>query len=81
MKAQVFITLKEEVLDPQGSAIVGSLKSLGFDEVVDARVGKMIELTLPCHPERSVTERRIQSMCDKLLANSVIENYRIELIS
>lgn len=81
MNAKVFITLKEEVLDPQGSAIVGSLKSLGFDDVVDARVGKVIELTLTGHSERSVAERRIQLMCDKLLANSVIENYRIELVS
>lgn len=78
MIARVFVGLKPGVLDPQGRTIASSLNDLGFDEVRDATQGKIIELTLePGDPE--VVEARVKEMCEKLLANTVIESYRIEL--
>jgi phosphoribosylformylglycinamidine synthase len=74
MKARVFITLKPGVLDPQGKAIHHALEGLGFDGVNDVRAGKLIELELADDTEDSA----IESMCRKLLANTVIENFRIE---
>lgn len=79
MKARVFITLKEEVLDPQGNAVVGGLKTLGYHNVKDARVGKMIELELESQ-DRETSTSLVQEMCQKLLANTVIEDYRIEIV-
>ena len=73
MKATVTVTLKNGVLDPQGKAVEGALHSLGF-EAADVRVGKFIELTLPDGTE----DPRIKEMCEKLLANTVIEDYTIE---
>ena len=78
MKANIFVTLKREVLDPQGDAVRRSLSSLGFEEVKSARVGKLIELEL-AGSDRASAETHIQSMCEKLLANTVIENYAIDL--
>ena len=80
MKVRVFITLKDDVLDPQGRAVVGSLKTLGFQGVQDARVGKLIELKLSTH-NKTEAESEVKDMCEKLLANAVIENYKVELIS
>lgn len=79
MKARVTVTLKNGVLDPQGKAIQGALKSLGFAGVDDVRQGKLIELDLAA-TDRAVAEAEVTAMCEKLLANTVIENYRIELI-
>jgi phosphoribosylformylglycinamidine synthase subunit PurS len=74
MKARVFITLKNGVLDPQGKAIQHALEGLGFSGVNDVRAGKLIELDLA----ESVSDSEIEEMCRKLLANMVIENFRIE---
>ena len=75
--ARVFVTLKKSVLDPQGQAVARSLGRLGFDEVKDARVGKMIELELDC--DAAQAEARLKVMCEKLLANPVIEEFRFEV--
>jgi phosphoribosylformylglycinamidine synthase PurS subunit len=74
MKTRVYVTLKNGVLDPQGKAIHHALEGLGFGGVNDVRAGKLIELDLA--PE--VTEAEVEAMCRKLLANTVIENFRIE---
>jgi phosphoribosylformylglycinamidine synthase len=74
MKTRVYITLKNGVLDPQGKAIHHALEGLGFDGVRDVRAGKLIELDL----EDGVSDEDVEAMCRKLLANTVIENYRIE---
>ena len=74
MKARVFITLKPGVLDPQGKAIHHALEGLGFGGVSDVRAGKLIELELADGTE----DAAIEDMCRKLLANTVIENFRIE---
>ena len=79
MKARVTVTLKNGVLDPQGKAIEGALKSLGFEGVDDVRQGKLIELQLAT-TDRAKAEAEVKAMCEKLLANTVIENYKIELI-
>ena len=79
MKANIYVTLKREVLDPQGDAVRRSLASLGFDEVKSARVGKLIELELR-GGDRVSAESHIQSMCEKLLANPVIEDFRYEIL-
>ena len=78
MIARVFVGLKPGVLDPQGRTIASSLNDLGFDEVRDATQGKVIELTL-ADGDRETAEARVKEMCEKLLANTVIESYRIEL--
>jgi phosphoribosylformylglycinamidine synthase PurS subunit len=74
MKVRVFVTLKNGVLDPQGKAIHHALEGLGFDGVNDVRAGKLIELDLA----DDILDSEIEEMCRKLLANTVIENYRIE---
>jgi phosphoribosylformylglycinamidine synthase len=74
MKARVYVTLKKGVLDPQGKAIHHALQGLGFGGINDVRAGKMIELDL----DENVTDEEIEGMCRKLLANTVIENFRIE---
>nr|WP_317894118.1 phosphoribosylformylglycinamidine synthase subunit PurS [uncultured Sphingomonas sp.] len=74
MKLRIVVTLKNGVLDPQGKAIQHALGSLGFDGVADARVGKLIELDVA----DDTSDEAIDQMCRKLLANTVIENYRIE---
>ena len=76
MKVRVFVTLKHGVLDPQGKAIHHALDGLGFAGVNDVRAGKLIELDLA----DDVDESEIEEMCRKLLANTVIENYRIEQV-
>jgi phosphoribosylformylglycinamidine synthase len=74
MKARVFVTLKPGVLDPQGKAIHHALEGLGFAGVHDVRAGKLIELELA----EGTSDEDIADMCRKLLANTVIENFRIE---
>jgi len=74
MKARVFVTLKPGVLDPQGKAIHHALEGLGFSGVQDVRAGKLIELELA----DGTSDTAIEDMCRKLLANTVIENFRIE---
>jgi phosphoribosylformylglycinamidine synthase subunit PurS len=74
MKARVFITLKNGVLDPQGKAIHHALEGLGFGGVNDVRAGKLVELDLA----EDTADAEIEDMCRKLLANTVIENFRIE---
>lgn len=77
MKARVVVTLKKSVLDPQGLAVGRALGSLGFNEVKDVRLGKIIELDLDAR-DAAEARKRVQDMCEKLLANTVIEEYRIE---
>jgi len=77
MKARVYVTLKKGVLDPQGKAIHHALEGLGFEGVNDVRAGKMIELDVA----ESVSDANIEEMCRKLLANTVIENFRIERVA
>jgi len=79
MKARVHITLKKGVLDPQGKAIAGALHGLGLDEVKDARQGKFIELDL-AGEDAAAARARVEAMCQKLLANTVIENYAVEIV-
>lgn len=74
MKVRVFVTLKPGVLDPQGKAIHHALEGLGFGGVQDVRAGKLIELELA----DGTSDSEIAEMCRKLLANTVIENFRIE---
>ena len=74
MKARVFVTLKPGVLDPQGKAIHHALEGLGFSGVQDVRAGKLIELDLA----DSTSDTDIEARCRKLLANTVIENFRVE---
>jgi phosphoribosylformylglycinamidine synthase subunit PurS len=74
MKTRVYVTLKNGVLDPQGKAIHHALEGLGFAGVNDVRAGKLIELDLA----DNVSDEDVESMCRKLLANTVIENFRIE---
>ena len=74
MKTRVYVTLKNGVLDPQGKAIHHALEGLGFSGVKDVRAGKLIELDLA----EGVSEAEVEEMCRKLLANTVIENFRIE---
>jgi len=79
MKARVYVTLKPGVLDPQGKAIQGSLHSLGFAGVESVRLGKFFEISLAGTDPQSA-ESELSRMCEKLLANTVIEKYRVELL-
>ncbi len=79
MKARVTVTLKNGVLDPQGKAIEGALKSLGVDGINGVRQGKVIELDLAATDSASA-ETEVKAMCEKLLANTVIESYRVEIL-
>ncbi|MCY4485888.1 MAG: phosphoribosylformylglycinamidine synthase subunit PurS [Deltaproteobacteria bacterium] len=78
MLVKVFVTLKEGVLDPQGKAVENSLHSLGFDAVQEVRVGKYLELRLDVAAAEDA-EQQARRMCEKLLANPVIEDYRFEV--
>ncbi len=79
MKARVTITLKSGVLDPQGKAIEGALRGLGFGGVESARQGKIVDLVLAeTDPDRA--KEQVAAMCDKLLANKVIENYAVDIL-
>lgn len=76
-KVKVFVTLRESVLDPQGNAVKGALHSLSYTEVKDVRIGKFLELTI----EKGTRDldAAVKEMCEKLLANTVIEDYRYEI--
>ena len=78
MRVRIFVSLKPGVLDPQGKAIERSLHSLGYAEVQDVRMGKCLEINLE-GDSRQTVEARVREMCDKLLANPVIEDYRFEI--
>lgn len=80
MKAKIHITLKNGVLDPQGRAIAGTLAHMGFDGVEDVRQGKYIEVDLK-ESDRGKAEAALKQMCEKLLANTVVENYAFELVA
>ena len=77
-RARVFITLKEGILDPQGKTVLRALKSLGYDEVEDLRVGKYMELELT-GDDQGTLESRLGEMSEKLLTNPIIEDYRMEV--
>ena len=79
MKAIVHVGLKPGVLDPQGKAVADTLARMGYGEVEGARIGKVIELDLEDGLSADAAEARVKEMCEKLLANTVIESYRIEL--
>lgn len=79
MKARVHVTLKNGVLDPQGAAVAHSLGALGFEGVNDVRQGKVIELDL-AETDKATAEAQVAQMCEKLLANTVIENYSVEIL-
>ena len=79
MKARVTVTLKTGVLDPQGKAIQGALRSLGIEGIGSVHQGKIFDLEVET-ADRDNAERIVKAACDKLLANTVIENYRIELV-
>jgi phosphoribosylformylglycinamidine synthase PurS subunit len=79
MKARVTITLKTGVLDPQGKAIEGALKSLGIEGVTSVRQGKVFDVELAA-ADKKTAEGALKNACEKLLANTVIENYRVEVV-
>jgi len=78
MRVKIFVSLKSGVLDPQGKAIEGSLHTLGYNEVREVRAGKYIEIELDAMTS-DAAELRIREICDKLLVNPVIEDYRFEI--
>ena len=79
VKARITVTLKSGVLDPQGKAIEGALAALGFSGVGGVRQGKVFDIEI-AETDKAKAEASLQAMADKLLANTVIENYRVELI-
>lgn len=78
MKAKVYVTIKENVLDPQGNAVQGALHTMGFGGVSKVRIGKYLEMELDTN-DRAEAEAQLREMCEKLLANTVVEDYRFEL--
>ena len=78
MKAKIHVTLKQGILDPQGKAIEHALDSLGFKNAVNVRVGKYMELEVK-ETDKAKAVAQVKSMCEKLLANTIIEEYRYEL--
>ncbi len=79
MKARVHVFLKEGVLDPQGKAVASALKTLGFEEVDSVRQGKFFDIETGPLPAREA-EERVKEYCKKLLANPIIENFRVEIM-
>ena len=78
MITRVYVTLKPSVLDPQGKTVKGALESLGFRGITDVRMGKYLEMTLT-HATVAAAKREAERMCQKLLANPVVETYRVEI--
>jgi phosphoribosylformylglycinamidine synthase len=79
MRARVYITLKTGVLDPAGQAVEKSLHALGYPGVTEVRLGKFVELNV-AGDDAAAASKEIEAMCQKLLANTVVENYRVELL-
>ena len=79
MKAKIHITLKNGVLDPQGRAIAGALHNMGFNQVEEVRQGKYIEVEVK-ETDRAAAQAAVEKMCAGLLANTVVENYKFELV-
>ena len=79
MKARVTVTLKSGVLDPQGKAIEGALKSLGLTGVASVRQGKVFDIEIAA-ADRNSADQALNAACDRLLANTVVENYSIEIL-
>ncbi len=79
MKARVTVTLKNGVLDPQGKAIEGALRSLGVEGVASVRQGKVFDVELASGVDATKAEAALKLACEKLLANTVVENYRVEI--
>ncbi|MEL6936015.1 MAG: phosphoribosylformylglycinamidine synthase subunit PurS [Cyanobacteria bacterium J06554_1] len=77
-QAQVYVTLRPSVLDPAGTAVRSGLEHMGYDNVEKIRIGKYIEVSLTAESEEAARQQ-LDKMCDQILANPVIENYRIEL--
>ena len=80
MKARVTVTLKSGVLDPQGKAIEGALRSLGIGDIASIRQGKVFDIEIES-ADRASAEAALKDAAEKLLANTVIENYRVEILS
>jgi phosphoribosylformylglycinamidine synthase subunit PurS len=80
MRARVYVTLKNGVLDPQGKAIEGALGSLGISGVAEVRQGKMFDIVLADELPKDKAEAALKIACEKLLANTVVENFRYEVI-
>lgn len=78
MRVKIFVSLKEGVLDPQGKAVERSLHTLGYQEVQGVRMGKYLEVNLSLN-SRQEAEARLREMCERLLTNPVIEDYRVEI--
>lgn len=78
IKAHVYVTVKQGVLDPQGKAVAGALASLGFEDVGSVRVGKYLEIEVGTD-DTDRAAAQVKAMCDRLLANPVVEDYRFEL--
>jgi phosphoribosylformylglycinamidine synthase len=78
-RAKIFVTLRPSVLDPAGVAVQSGLKQLGYNNVEQVRIGKYIEVIL-ISPDESSARQNLDQICDQMLANPVIENYRFELI-
>ncbi|MDX2252372.1 MAG: phosphoribosylformylglycinamidine synthase subunit PurS [Nitrospira sp.] len=79
MKVKIHVTLKQGILDPQGKAIEHALDSLGFKHAANVRVGKYMELDLD-QTDKAKAEAEVKAMCERLLANTIIEEYRCELV-
>jgi phosphoribosylformylglycinamidine synthase subunit PurS len=79
MKAHVVVTLKSGILDPQGKAIEGALKSLGIDGIGSVRQGKIFEIELAAN-DRIAAEGLLRDACEKLLANQIVENFQVEIL-
>ncbi len=81
MKAIIHVELKSGVLDPQGKAVGETLGRMGYEEVQDVRIGKVITLDLKPSEDETTAKSRITEMCERLLANTVIEAYRFEVLA
>jgi phosphoribosylformylglycinamidine synthase subunit PurS len=79
MLAQIHVTFKEGVLDPQGKTVHQALNNLGYDEVLDVNIGKYLEIKLDSASEEEA-EIRVREMCERLLANTVIESFRFNIV-
>jgi phosphoribosylformylglycinamidine synthase PurS subunit len=80
MKARVYVTLKPSVFDPQGRVVADALVTLGYQDVQDVRQGKFFEVELGGATDAATAKARVTEMADKLLANPVIESYRVEVL-